>query len=102
MPQISCFVVNLASARERRRERAQRSAEDAESEAAIRADSKPCPGCGVMTFRYEACMHLVCAMPQCRQAWNWCCGRINPAHPPFSCPLGFFVDVPQLQPAPAM
>jgi hypothetical protein len=46
-----------------------------------------------MTFRYAACMHLVCTVPRCGAAWNWCCARVNREHPPFSCPLGFPVDV---------
>ena len=45
-----------------------------------------------MTFRYEACMHLVCAMPQCQARWNWCCGMVDAEHPPYRCPLGFPVD----------
>jgi hypothetical protein len=83
-----------ANARARRRRSAARHREeDAASLAAISADSKPCPGCGTMTFRYAACMHLVCTVPRCGAAWNWCCARVNREHPPFSCPLGFPVDV---------
>ena len=68
-------------------QRLMRETPDLTPEDMARLGIKLCPGCRVPTHRYIACMHIVCT--QCRCEWNWCCGRVHPNHPPYSCPNGF-------------
>ncbi|ELP86185.1 protein ariadne-1, putative [Entamoeba invadens IP1] len=45
--------------------------EEAESQRAINAISKPCFHCGLMTERTKGCNHMTC--PKCHGEWCWMC-----------------------------
>jgi hypothetical protein len=41
----------------------------------LRANSRPCPSCGMRTSKTEGCPQMWC--PQCHCAWNWNTGKLE-------------------------
>lgn len=71
--------------RERAEEAAQREAdqaarreEDRASEATVASTTKPCPNCGVPTWKDGGCRHMACK--RCKQDYYWECHCPYPGH----------------------
>ena len=50
-------------------------ADDVETVRLLRADTKPCPSCGVYIQKTEGCDQMFCI--SCKQLWSWRTGRIE-------------------------
>ena len=49
--------------------------ENVETVKLLKADTKPCPGCGTYIHKTEGCDQMFCIM--CKQLWSWNTGRIE-------------------------
>ena len=43
----------------------------------LEKDSKPCPGCGAVTFKIDGCNSIWCTVETCHTSWDWKTGRIE-------------------------
>merc|ERR1712048_227053 len=46
--------------------------EDEQHALALDTETKPCPGCGILTDKISGCNHMTC--PRCGTEWCWICG----------------------------
>jgi len=49
--------------------------EDLETAKTLKAETKPCPGCGATSQKVEGCSQCWCCV--CKKAWNWSTGQLD-------------------------
>ena len=40
-------------------------------------NSKPCPGCGILTYIIDGCPQIFCIIPSCHTVWNYKTGELD-------------------------